>query len=284
MANNSLLDNLQLFQLFFDTIARLLICTKESCKFALSNGPSRVTTHLREKDPISTEARNRLNQLLKSLSSAPLELDDASPRAYGSPEHDKLRVYEGFACTNYQCRTINLPLARRHQSNSPDNCCDPGARSAGPHRRLDFDPKFEYVYLQTWTTGPTQKHWIIKQGGTPGVMTVAPLAQPADMTAFPLQTPWLDRTDWDRRYSSRGRREVLAALTRAFTSLGERDYCIGHGQRGVDKDPVSLGEDEDRIACLVRLVDVMMYRYVEKARMTSRHMLCWLRSTQASSM
>ncbi|KAI3572653.1 hypothetical protein IWW34DRAFT_222952 [Fusarium oxysporum f. sp. albedinis] len=68
MANNTLLDNLQLF---FDTSARLLICTRETCKFALSNGPSRVTTHLRDKHNISTEARKGLNQLLKYLSPAP---------------------------------------------------------------------------------------------------------------------------------------------------------------------------------------------------------------------
>ncbi|VTO87342.1 unnamed protein product [Fusarium graminearum] len=308
MANISLLDNLHLF---FDTSALLLICTRESCKFALSNGPSRVTTHLRDKHNISAEARKGLNKLLKSLSPIPLEPDDASPRADGSPEHDKLRVYEGFACINCQFRTINLPLARRHQSNPPDDCCNSGARSAQPRRRRDLDPQFEYVYLQTWTTGSTRKYWIIKRGGSmvrqmdspavqahlhgvltrefnrehpPGVITAAPPAQSADMTAFPLQTPWLDRTGWDRTYSSRGRREVLTALTRTFISPGGRDYYIGHGQQcGLDEGFVSSGEDEDRIACLVRLVDVMISRCEETARKTSRHMLCWLRSTQASS-
>ncbi|KAF5969985.1 hypothetical protein FBULB1_9894 [Fusarium bulbicola] len=118
----------------------------------------------------------------------------------------------------------------------------------------------------------------------PDVMTAAPPAQPAAMTAFPLQTPWLDRTGWDRTYSSKGRREVLAALTRTFISPGGRDYYIGHGQQcGLDKDIVSPGEDEDRVACLVRLVDVMMSRCEETARRTSRHILCWIRSTQAPS-
>ncbi|KAH7187994.1 hypothetical protein DER44DRAFT_124721 [Fusarium oxysporum] len=46
MADSTLLNNLHLF---FDTSACLLICSRESCKFALSNGPSRVTTHLRDK-------------------------------------------------------------------------------------------------------------------------------------------------------------------------------------------------------------------------------------------
>ncbi|KAH7154761.1 hypothetical protein DER46DRAFT_688855, partial [Fusarium sp. MPI-SDFR-AT-0072] len=111
----------------------------------------------------------------------------------------------------------------------------------------------------------------------PGVMTAAPPAQSADMTAFSLQTPWLDRTGWDRTYSSRGRREVLTALTRTFISPGGRDYYIGHSQQcGLNEDFVSSGEDEDRIACLICLVDVMMSRYEEIARRTSRHMLCWL--------
>src|SRR4029079_2587431 len=109
--------------------------------------------HLRDKHNISAEARKGLNKLLKSLSPIPLEPDNASPRADGSPTYDKLQVYEGFACINCQFRTINLPLARRHQSNPPDDCCNSGARSAQPRRRRDLDPQFEYVYLQTWTTG-----------------------------------------------------------------------------------------------------------------------------------
>ncbi|KAH7227215.1 uncharacterized protein BKA55DRAFT_545827 [Fusarium redolens] len=184
MANNALLDNLQLF---FNTSARLLICTRESCKFALSNGPSRITTHLHNKHSISTEARKGLNRLLKSLSPAPLEPDNTSPRADRSAKHDKLQVYKGFACINCQFRTINIQSMRCYQSNPPDDCCDSRA--------------------------------------------------------------------------SKGRREVLAALTRTFTSPGGREYYIGHGQQcGLDEDLVSLGEDEDRIACLVRLVDVMINR------------------------
>ncbi|KAH7202845.1 hypothetical protein BKA60DRAFT_581385, partial [Fusarium oxysporum] len=69
MANHPLLDNLQLF---YDTGARLLICTRDSCQFALSNGPSRITTHLRDKHNVSTEARKGLSQVIKALSPSPL--------------------------------------------------------------------------------------------------------------------------------------------------------------------------------------------------------------------
>ncbi|PNP58763.1 hypothetical protein FNYG_15041 [Fusarium nygamai] len=113
-------------------------------------------------------------------------------------------------------------------------------------------------------------------------MTTTAPAPSAGMTAFALQTPWLDRTGWDRTYSNKGQREVLAALTRTCTSPGE--YFVGSGKvYGLEDDIVSPGEDEDRIACLVRLVDVVMSRCEETARKTSRHILCWLRSNQASS-
>ncbi|WKT53616.1 Protein of unknown function DUF3505 [Fusarium oxysporum f. sp. vasinfectum] len=279
MANTSLLDNLQLF---LDTSARLLICTRESCKFALSNGPSRITTHLRDKHNISAEARKGLNKLLKSLSPVPLEPDDASPRADGSPEHDKLRVYEGFACINCQFRTINLPLTRRHQSNPPDDCCNSRARSAQPRRRRDLDPQFEYVYLQTWTTGSTRKYWIIKRGGS--------MVRQMDSPAVQAHLHGVLTREFNREHPPRcdngGASSSIGRYDGIFVAdaLGGRDYYIGHGQQcGLDEDFVSSGEDEDRIACLVRLVDVMMSRCEETARRTSRHMLCWLRSTQASS-
>ncbi|KAI3570711.1 hypothetical protein IWW34DRAFT_839012 [Fusarium oxysporum f. sp. albedinis] len=69
-----------------------------------------------------------------------------------------------------------------------------------------------------------------------------------------------------------------------YDPAGGREHRIGHGQQyGLDEDLVSLGDDEDRIACLIRLVDVMICRCEETVRKTSRHMLCWLKSTKASS-
>ncbi|KAI3572849.1 hypothetical protein IWW34DRAFT_824118 [Fusarium oxysporum f. sp. albedinis] len=230
--------------------------------------------------------------------------------ADGSARHDKLQVYEGFACLDCPFRTISIQLMRRHQSSPPEDCSS-GVSHTRAVRRRDLDQQFECVYLQTWTTGSTRKYWIIKQGGSivrqvdssavqahlrsvltrefnrgklPNEMTAAPPVAPADTTAFALQTPWLERTGWDRTYNNKDRREVLTALTRTFVSPGGREHHIGHGQQyGLDKDLVSPGEDEDRIACLIRLVDVMICRCEETARKTSRHMLCWLRSTKESS-
>ncbi|EXL65481.1 hypothetical protein FOPG_18291 [Fusarium oxysporum f. sp. conglutinans race 2 54008] len=200
---------------------------------------------------------------------------------------------------------------RRHQSSPPEGCSS-GVSHTRSRRRRDLDQQFECVYLQTWTTGSTRKYWIIKRGGSivrqvdnpavqahlrgvltrefsrqqpnPDTMTTTAPAPSAGTTAFALQTPWLDRTGWDRTYSNKGQREVLAALTRTCTSPGGQEYFVGSGKvYGLEDDIVSPGEDEDRIACLVRLVDVVMSRCEETARKTSRHILCWLRSNQASS-
>ncbi|RKK64662.1 hypothetical protein BFJ69_g16636 [Fusarium oxysporum] len=291
----SLYPLLDTLQLFYDTKACLLICTQESCKFALSNGPSQVVAHLRDKHNIPTEARKGLHRLLKSLSPKLLDPNKALLPADGSARHDKLQVYEGFACLNCPFRTISIQLMRRHQSSPPEGCSS-GVSHTRSLRRRDLDQQFECVYLQTWTTGSTRKYWIIKRGGSivrqvdspavqahlrgvltrefsrqqpnPDTMTTTAPAPSAGMTAFALQTPWLDRTGWDRTYSNKGGQE----------------YFVGSGKvYGLEDDIVSPGEDEDRIACLVRLVDVVMSRCDETARKTSRHILCWLRSNQASS-
>ncbi|EXM15209.1 hypothetical protein FOTG_16424 [Fusarium oxysporum f. sp. vasinfectum 25433] len=111
----SLYPLLDTLQLFYDTEACLLICTQESCKFALSNSPSQVVAHLRDKHNVPTEARKGLHRLLKSLSPTLLDPNKAPLPADGSACHDKLQVNEGFACLDCPFRTINIQLMRRHQ-------------------------------------------------------------------------------------------------------------------------------------------------------------------------
>ncbi|EXL66159.1 hypothetical protein FOPG_17649 [Fusarium oxysporum f. sp. conglutinans race 2 54008] len=206
--------------------------------------------------------------------------------------------------------TISYESMKASLSNPPDDCGSKASLTRSSRRR-DLDQQFDCVYLQTWTTGSARRYWIINRGGSmvrqvdspavqahlrsvltrefnrgklPNEMTAAPPVAPTDTTAFALQTPWLERTGWDQTYNNKDRREVLTALTRTFTSPGGREHRIRHGQQyGLDEDLVSPGADEDRIACLIRLVDVMICRCEETVRKTSRHMLCWLRSTKASS-
>ncbi|KAJ9412792.1 hypothetical protein QL093DRAFT_2570444 [Fusarium oxysporum] len=307
-SNYTLLDNLQLF---YDTGARLLICTRDSCQFALSNGPSRVITHLRDKHNVSTDARKGLNQLLKSLSPGPLDPESALTLADRTAEHDKLRVYEGFACINCQFRTINIQSIRRHQSNPPDDCRSKASLTRSSRRR-NLDQQFDCVYLQTWTTGSARRYWIINRGRSmvrqvdspavqahlrsvltrefnrgklPNEITAAPPVAPTDTTAFALQTPWLERTGWDRTYNNKDRREsrdVLAALAASSFSRGAGPYLLGRqGTDGLHEDIFSTMEDERKIAAILEALDVLLDRCEETACKTSRSILCWLRSMHA---
>ncbi|WKT40266.1 Protein of unknown function DUF3505 [Fusarium oxysporum f. sp. vasinfectum] len=263
-----LLDTLQLF---YDTEAHLLICTQESCKFALFNAPSQVVAHLRDKHHIPTEARKGLYRLLKSLSPTLLDPHRTPLPADSSARHDKLQVYEGFVCLNCPFRTISTQLTRRHQSNPPEDCSS-GISHTRAVRRRDLDQQFDVLTRE------------FNRGKVPNEMTAAPPVAPADITSFALQMPWLDRTGWDQTYNNKDRREVLVALTRTFTAPGGREHYIGPGQQyGLDEDLMSPGGDEDKIACLIRLVDLLICRCEETARKTSRHILCWLRSTKDSS-
>ncbi|EXK77479.1 hypothetical protein FOQG_17808 [Fusarium oxysporum f. sp. raphani 54005] len=142
----SLYPLLDTLQLFYDTEACLLICTQESCKFALSNSPSQVVAHLRDKHNVPTEARNGLHRLLKSLSPTLLDPNKAPLPADGSARHDKLQVYEGFACLDCPFRTISIQLMRRHQSSPPEDCSS-GVSHTRAVRRRDLDQQFECVYL-----------------------------------------------------------------------------------------------------------------------------------------
>ncbi|KAJ3453401.1 hypothetical protein MRS44_017648 [Fusarium solani] len=276
MANPDLLGSLHLFH---DAEARVLICTRDQCKFALSTGPSRVTTHLRDKHNIPSEARKGLSRLLKSLPPPGLlDPEEAPPRADRSAEHDKLRVYEGFACVHCVFRTINLQLMRRHLSDPPDDCSFQNTQSR-IRRRRDLDQQFECVYLQTWTTGSTRKYWIIQRGGS----VIRPLDGPAVQSHLrAVLTRELGRQQRPPAPEP-GRSPRLAR--RPDTDLyfpGGREYVLGCPE-GIDEDLVSPGRDEDLIAFFLCLADVMLDRCEETVRNTSRHILCWLKSTQTSS-
>lgn len=169
---------------------------------------------------------------------------------------------------------------RRHLSGPPDDCRFK-ADHARPRRRRDLDQQFECVYLDH-----KARRKCHPAGGWPGSPALGGLAvltreldrrqrpaaaEPAgEITAFALQRPWMERTGWDQTCRGKGRRQVLAALTRTFTSLGGREYLLGRrGICGLDEDLVSLDGDEDRVASLVRLADVMMDRCEETVRRTS---------------
>ncbi|KAH8646452.1 hypothetical protein BGZ61DRAFT_376808 [Ilyonectria robusta] len=161
MPNPEYLNKLSLFH---DPEEHVLICFQDKCGYALSIGASHVTTHFRDKHNVPPETRKGLSRFLKLLPPPGLrDPEQAAPHADGSSKHSLLHVYKGFAYSHCQFRTISLQSMRPHfYCLSNDRCPNLGVL----HRRCDIDKQFEYVFLQTWTTGPSRRYWIIKRNGT----------------------------------------------------------------------------------------------------------------------
>ncbi|KAH6974818.1 hypothetical protein EDB80DRAFT_659046 [Ilyonectria destructans] len=306
MRNPEYLTNLGLF---VDQEAQVLICFRDECEYALCVKGSRVTTHLRDKHNIPEEARKGLTRFLKTLPQPSLrDPDKATPRADGSPEHDLLRVYDGFACSKCGFRTISLQSMRRHFSDPLSSQCPNYVTAQG---RRDIDELFEYVFLQTWATGPNREYWIIERHGSlirpvdsqdiqdhlrsvlerehnrdqgSSDMSLEQAGPISTALTFAEQRPWIERTGWDETYKDSDRREVLAALIEMPSQsqgqahiLGRRSVC------GLGGDLLSPADDEWKIAAILNMVDTMLDRCEETARKTSRSILCWLRSNRALS-
>ncbi|KAI5455742.1 hypothetical protein BGZ63DRAFT_137258 [Mariannaea sp. PMI_226] len=159
METQRLLTNLQLY---IDPNARVLICCRNECLCALSTDGSRVTTHLRDKHNIPADMRKGLTKVLKTQRL--LDPDKALPREDGLPEHPYLRTYDGFDCDGCTFRTVSLQSMKRHFSDPAmhDQCRHYGqTRSAN-----EFDELFQYVFLQTWVSGPGRQYWLIERNGS----------------------------------------------------------------------------------------------------------------------
>ena len=88
-------------------------------------------------------------------------------------------------------------------------------------------------------------------------------------------SPWLERTRWLETYRD-VRRDILKAMT---TSAGRQpwtDLNLGQGEREGDADIISPSHDEQKIACLLDVVDLMIDRCETTARHTGRLIRCWL--------
>jgi hypothetical protein len=102
-----------------------------------------------------------------------------------------------------------------------------------------------------------------------------------DLLGFEEQTPWIERTGWDKTYHGRSR-DVLTALAAVSLSRGAGPHLLGRqGTNGLQEDIVSTMEDERKIAAVLEALDALLDRCEETARKTSRSILCWLRSTHA---
>ena len=237
--------------------------------------------------------------------------DQASPREDGSTEIRLLRVYDGYACRLCKFRTTSLQLMKRHYTEpltAGQGCpCD---TSRAPKRSsTHVDDLIEYVYLQTWKSGPGRKYWLVKknesairpvggQQGSDHLMAVRerehartqermkqlPNAEETTMLprlTFAEQRPWLERTGWEDTYRGRDHR-LLSALSAMPTKHAQMLAEAGAGNTMPD-DLMSPAVHEQRIAATLKLFDILMDRCEETAGKTSRNILYWLRSVRVQS-
>ncbi|EMT69788.1 hypothetical protein FOC4_g10000252 [Fusarium odoratissimum] len=100
---------------------------------------------------------------------------------------------------------------------------------------------------------------------------------------FAATSLWLDRTQWASIYRG-SRRDVLRALSR----LPDRhslniDYILGKGNLEGAPNLISPREDEQKISCIMRALDLVIDRCEETVRCTSHNLLCWLLSSRLQS-
>ncbi|KAH7231266.1 uncharacterized protein BKA55DRAFT_654006 [Fusarium redolens] len=100
---------------------------------------------------------------------------------------------------------------------------------------------------------------------------------------FAATSLWLDRTQWPSIYRG-SRRDVLRALIR----LPDRhslntDYTLGQGISEGTPNLVSPQEDEQKISCIMRALDLVIDRCEDTVRCTSHNLRCWLLSSRLHS-
>ncbi|KAG7000300.1 hypothetical protein FOFC_03380 [Fusarium oxysporum] len=216
-------DVLNRLALRIDPDAKMLICCRSTCRYTLSVKGSAVTTHLRVKHQVEHGERKGLTEFLKGLGQSYLGDPSAAPLPKdGCSEHPDLRVYEGYACRKCPLRTTNFSSLTRHISTQYFQGQPPGKR--------ELDEFYDEVWLQAWTAGSNQsrRYWIVSRGGLATRTSDAIQAHLAsikeqerlsnsgkdtpthtesggmrtnsqgDLLRFEEQTPWIERTGWDK--------------------------------------------------------------------------------------
>lgn len=97
-------------------------------------------------------------------------------------------------------------------------------------------------------------------------------------------SPWLDRTQWRTIYRD-ARRDILRAMIRLPVqehSTGEwKDMVLGQGAMEGDHDIISPRQDEQKLACILKAVDLMLDRCENTVRHSSRIVRCWLLTSKS---
>ncbi|OAQ58446.1 hypothetical protein VFPPC_11576 [Pochonia chlamydosporia 170] len=94
-----------------------------------------------------------------------------------------------------------------------------------------------------------------------------------------VMSPWLERTQWRRIYKN-VRRDLLKAMVRLpLRHPKSRQWAalkLGQGVADGDADFVSSQISEERIACVMKAVDLVINRCERTVLQTSRLIRCWI--------
>ncbi|KAF4337559.1 telomere-associated helicase [Fusarium beomiforme] len=174
----------------------------------------------------------------------------------------------------------------------------------------DLDSLFNYVYLQTWASGPGRQYWIFEHNGSqqrpiggqgvqnhlklmrerelnhrqPGLPLNSPAAgtdSESSKLTFVEKGPWLERTGWEDTYQGMNRLMLskLIEMPRRKAGPAVQMHLPCRQSDAGSSEPRSA-DDEHKIAIILDLFDKVMDRCEETARKTSRGLLCWLRSSR----
>jgi hypothetical protein len=270
--------------LIVDHTGPALIC--QTCQYALAVSGTQVTSHLRAKHQTPLHLRSGLTKCIQTLG-----LPDPATiglRNDGSPAHLWLQVCKGHACRQCDYRTTSLDLITRHVQRV--------------HSKALF--AFDDVFLQSWTHSASRKYWIVRYHGSLLRLTVNPKVQAhlesvqqressrlerrneacVDTKDLGVQTsactrPWMERTRWAITYKGVDRSFLQRLTSIPDPCFFDRGYLIRPRSCPEDLDIVSSGQDEQKIASLMAVIDRMFDRCEETMQHTSHLLLRWLRST-----
>ncbi|RYP58758.1 hypothetical protein DL769_008816 [Monosporascus sp. CRB-8-3] len=173
--------------------------SSEECRYTLAPGNSGLSTHLRQKHQVPDYRRWELTWFLRHHGPS-LGLHnptEAPPRADGTPEDPRLRIYDGYACRLCRGRTIHHPTIERHvaadwiveRNDTTDWLV--GGQNVRAHLGC----------LPTRESEPRQQ----LQPEGPEKLGTAPASTLAELRT------WLRRTRWEETYQHVNR-EVLSAM------------------------------------------------------------------------
>ncbi|EXM15419.1 hypothetical protein FOTG_16213 [Fusarium oxysporum f. sp. vasinfectum 25433] len=258
------------------------------------------------------ELRRYLQYLTNTIQSipylAPPELDGLKCRAYSHIVHRVQKIQKHYAKKH---QWIN-PRGRGRPAPNCHTSADelPWEEHIACQRFFPSGEGSKWFQVNTQAKGRADRSKVKsstkKPQGTPHVLTSEvsahlqqvidrearyreALGQPRSTTndtgtdTFAATSLWLDRTQWPSIYRG-SRRDVLRALIRLPDRHSlDADYILGQGNSEGAPNFVSPREDEQKIACIMSALDLVIDRCEDTVRCTSQNLLCWLLSSRLQS-